>query len=243
MQRPSDGLHLAVRNHFIMKHNRIFLTLLMAIVPAVLSARTGDVPDKHGFSLRKYEVSFSGALCPGRAGIGYMAPYYSYPSTGLSRYYMYPAFSSKVYESGSWTGAFTYNFNRTLALQASLSYESMWRKVFRDGDVPGLILPGPEGHVATGKASFVTAMVSLRASWLNRRIVRMYSSFGLGVAVDMTRPVDIPSGENPVMEFSVGPAFQLCAVGISVGKSLFGFAEAGIGYAYTGGCLGIGYRF
>lgn len=226
-----------------MKYNRIFLTLLMAIVPAVLFARQGDVTGRHGFSLRKYEASFSGALYPGRAGIGYMAPYFSYPSSGLSRYYMYPAFSSKVYESGTWTGSFTYNFNRTLALQASVSYERMWRKVYRDGDVPGLVMPGPAGHVATGKVSFLTALVSLRVSWLNRKIVRMYSSFGLGVAVDISRPVDIPSGVEPVRKFSVEPAFQLCAAGISVGKSLFGFAEIGTGYIYTGGCLGIGYRF
>ena len=77
----------------------------------------------------------------------------------------------------------------------------------------------------------VSLMLDARFSWLRREAVSMYSSFSLGVLAHIERA-----------NGGYIPFFDATLVGISVGRSLYGFAEVGVG---IGGSVrvGIGYRF
>ena len=84
---------------------------------------------------------------------------------------------------------------------------------------------------------------TIRFAWFNREWVRMYSSVGLGVGVLINQ-----SAIN--RDFSIfgngiewGPSIQLTGFGISVGRRLFGFAEAGAIGTLGLFTAGIGYRF
>ena len=83
---------------------------------------------------------------------------------------------------------------------------------------------------------YLTPMLTARFSWLNRKLVRLYSSVGAGLAVSL---MDVSYREYPETYLSL----QVTPVGISVGKKLFGFFELGVGTIYVGGCFGLGYRF
>lgn len=92
----------------------------------------------------------------------------------------------------------------------------------------------------------ISILPEARFSWLNKRIVTMYSSFGLGLAIyiDDTYYSDkfYTTKTRNYDETSYAPAFHLTAVGIHVGKKWYGFAELGFGYK---GIIqaGFGYNF
>lgn len=82
---------------------------------------------------------------------------------------------------------------------------------------------------------------TVRFTYLNRPIVRLYSSIGVGVGFcrERTRNVDGHIEANRNEHFC--PA-EVTILGVSVGRRLFGFAELSTGS--MGVCsAGIGYKF
>lgn len=77
-----------------------------------------------------------------------------------------------------------------------------------------------------------TVMPQVRFNWINRDILKLYSSLGLGLTI----------GSFDDRSESWG-SFQLGLLGIQVGRRFFVFGEAGCGMLYMGGKAGIGYRF
>lgn len=77
----------------------------------------------------------------------------------------------------------------------------------------------------------IAALVDARFSWLRRDMVEMYSSVGLGLMAHIER-----------MNGALWPMFDIAAIGISVGRSFYGFLEIGAGC--TGSArIGFGFRF
>ena len=77
-----------------------------------------------------------------------------------------------------------------------------------------------------------TVMPQVRFNWINRDVVKLYSSLGLGLTV----------GSFDDASESWG-SFQLGLLGVQVGRRFFVFGEAGCGMLYMGGKVGVGYRF
>ncbi|MBE6176107.1 MAG: hypothetical protein E7146_03820 [Rikenellaceae bacterium] len=92
-------------------------------------------------------------------------------------------------------------------------------------------------HVGTNETLYrnnttiASLLLNFRFDWLNRKIVTMYSSIGVGMALHSSYY------ENVVL-----PMYDAAWVGITVGKRLYGYAELGGGIS---GLLrvGLGYRF
>ncbi len=207
---------------------KLILILILTAACAGLGAEQRD--GKAAFELKKHEFSLSGAFLPGRYAFGYEynnAEYFNhvYGADNLwniSRLYETSASYMQECISGSWTLSYNYNFNKYLALTSSFSYEGGWLKTFdRATDVE---LSREANH-------FLTPLVGLRVSWFNRSFVRMYSSVAGGVSCRIS--------SSPALVF----AGQLVPIGISFGKSLYGFAELGVGTVFLGGQAGIAYRF
>lgn len=79
-------------------------------------------------------------------------------------------------------------------------------------------------------------MPVVRFTWLNRRWVRMYTSLGLGATFATGVDYETERFNDDLF------AFQFTPIGISVGRSLFGFAEVGVG-AQGALMMGVGYKF
>ena len=86
----------------------------------------------------------------------------------------------------------------------------------------------------TGRVSgySATVMPQVRFNWINREVMKLYSSVGLGLSVGSF-------AENS----ETWGCFQLGLLGIQVGRRFFVFGEAGCGMLYMGGKFGVGYRF
>ena len=86
------------------------------------------------------------------------------------------------------------------------------------------------------RVDYIKIMPTLRFAWIRRGIVQVYSSVSLGAGVEIR---DNYIGENI---YEAVCAFDFKPLGLSVGRKLFGFIEAGYG---TRGIInaGFGYRF
>lgn len=96
------------------------------------------------------------------------------------------------------------------------------------------------------RINYLVPMVALRVSWLNRKLVRLYSSVGLGLEIPFAQKCGFDTNDPRyymVAHSGFTLAAQLCFVGISVGKNVYGFFETGVGNLYSGCCAGVGYRF
>lgn len=217
-----------------MKLRAVYIAFLLSAV--ALQAKDRE-PAGNPFVLNRHEFALSGAFFPGRYAFGYdfnFIPMYADGHyEGLSSIYADAAVYSEERVTNSWTAAYTFNITKIFALSASLTYEGGWSDKYRRED---------NVHVARLSSHYLTPMLTARFSWLNRRIVRLYSSFGMGVAVNLT-DTEMISADRSWTRPRTYVSVQAAPVGISVGGKLFGFAEVGIGTIYMGGCMGLGYRF
>lgn len=188
------------------------------------------------FAGNRGEIFFSASVYPGRLAFGYNYYENSYDILGVSGLegkYLTSEYYSRELTTNTWTLGYTYNFTKVIALQATLSYEGGWCTFYRWDT---------GGEVWNSSDNYITAAGHFKVNWLNRKIVRLYSSAGLGVSVEIIKKPQPGSLWNPP-ETNVKPAFQICPFGISVGRRVYGFAEIGLGTIYAGGCIGVGYRF
>lgn len=133
-----------------------------------------------------------------------------------------------VYTSGTWSLSYDYRFKKWFDLGLTLSYYGEYSRSYSNRN---------SSPVGRNRAHAVTVMPMARFTWLNRRWVRMYSSLGLGATFGYGRfDTEGSRPENAMI------AFQVTPVGISVGRSFFGFAEIGLG-AQGALMMGVGYRF
>jgi len=214
--------------------------LIVAFILAFAYTAAGrDVSRRADFHLKRHEFSLGGAFYPGRYAFGYDFDFiprkYSYVSpTSISDIYLDGSTYNKEKVTNSWTISYTYNFSRLFALQAGVSYEGGWSECYRKSE---------DVMVSSISSQYLTPMLTARFSWLNRRFVRMYSSFGAGIAVSLSDTHFTTSDDKTYERQNTYMSLQLAPVGISVGGSFFGFIEVGIGTVYVGGCFGLGYRF
>ncbi|MBO8477840.1 MAG: hypothetical protein IAB80_02960 [Bacteroidetes bacterium] len=222
----------------------LIVMLLMFGTPAFVSLAAGRHDESREYDLKKYEISAGGALYPGQAAFGYdFATLFAGHS--IPDIYMESSYRTQYFSCGSWNVAFTYNFTRLFALEVDVAYERGWEKVYSKADAVGYPDRGMEHDVLemTGSRNYITPMAAFKIHWLNRKTVRMYSSFGTGVSICIGKEGDIGHPGLETLSLSVSPAFQLNPVGITVGRGIYGFAEAGIGNVFCGGRVGIGCRF
>ncbi|MCM1178014.1 MAG: outer membrane beta-barrel protein [Bacteroidales bacterium] len=219
-----------------MKRYILFVLVLLTALPSIGREMRRTRPE---YQLKRHEFALGGAFYPGRYAFGYdfdfipMRFTYLTPS-GISDIYKNSTTYNKERVTNSWTASYTYNFTRLFALQIGLSYEGGWNECYQVKD---------DTMISSISSQYLTPMLTGRFTWLNRKYVRMYSSIGVGMAVSLSSTHYV-TDDNTVHERpDTYISMQVTPVGISVGKKLFGFVEAGVGTIYFGGCFGIGYRF
>lgn len=134
--------------------------------------------------------------------------------------------------SGGYSLSYMYSPLRWLSVGLYAGYVSQWQSN---------LLRASRSVVSTTTERHLMLVPTVRFTYLNRPIVRLYSSIGIGVGFcrERTRNVD------GSLEFSENSRFcpaEVTLFGVSVGRRLFGFAELSTGS--LGVCsAGIGYRF
>ena len=130
-----------------------------------------------------------------------------------------------TWSTGTFGGEFAINYRKWFTLSIDMAANVTWCNSY--DAVTGK-------KTETDRGFFLHVLPQARFNWLNRNLVRMYSSIGIGAMTGMDLESD---------EFLIAPSAQINPVGIEIGRKLFGFCEAGFGTMYSGAMAGIGYRF
>ncbi len=199
----------------------LFLLLLPVLLPSALSAQEETPVRKREPFVRQHELRLTAGAYP-------VLPFWI--DLGCEDYR--PVFDrthrGPVYTAGAWSLSYDYRFRKWFDLGLTLGYYGEYSRSYSNMNA---------SPVGRNRAHAITVMPAVRFTWLNRRWVRMYSSLGLGATFVFGHR---DHNTDSFRERHV--AFQFTPVGISVGRSLFGFAEIGAG---AQGCLmmGVGYKF
>lgn len=92
--------------------------------------------------------------------------------------------------------------------------------------------PVEEGELETGTSYDTNLMLNIYGNWLTKKHLRLYSGIGYG-----TMGGYIDSDYRP------SHGFQFIPIGLSYGRTFYGFAELGMGWMYCPARAGIGIRF
>ena len=137
--------------------------------------------------------------------------------------HLYRTVNGGEYMTGLISAEFNIHYSRRFTLSLEAGVNGIWGKSYNRLD--GSLADKMHGAI-------VTLLPQAQFNWLNKKNIRLYSSFGLGATVG--------GYDN---EFDAYVAAQLTPFGITAGHKVFFFAEQSIGTAYFGGKFGIGYRF
>ena len=204
-----------------MKKLPFLLFLLLAALPTLLPAQEQMlVIPKREFFVRQHELRLTAGAYP-------LIPYMNRWTSCDQDFSFDRLHRGAVYASGSWSLAYDYRFTKWFDLGAVVNYYGEYSKLY-----------GRDGWTLAGRdrTHYVSVMPLVRFTWLNRKWGRMYSSTGLGLTIEYGEYGHASSYRDVLV------AFQFTPIGISVGRSLFGFAEVGAG-VQGALMMGIGYKF
>ncbi len=210
---------------------KIFLVIMLFAVLFFIPVSGTERGDGSAFELKKHEIALSGAFMQGEYVWGYdfnkYSNYADLYSESIAAY-------NKEKISGCWGISYTYNFNKLIALQLGINYEAC--KDCYHSKEDGSKLSSVHGRC-------LSEMATIRVSWLNRRIIRVYSSAGIGVLEKFFYDDTAIDGKGKYDDRDIRFVCQVAPIGIAIGKKLFGFMELGVGSVYVGDRFGVGFRF
>ena len=170
-----------------------------------------------------------------RIGIGiplYYGSYYNYhydPYYNASYRFIYTNRTTIV---PSFSISYFYQFKSWLAFGGTFNYAG------RYATVQNLYTGEQDGK---NSENYFSITPTVRFDWLRTKYVKMYSSIGLGLNIEMDRSSSLMTNTNRRDCYFL-PSYELTFVGLAVGRTVFGFAELGSS-SNTLFRAGIGYRF
>lgn len=201
----------------------------------MLAGEPGKARDMREPAEFDYEVRLGWAGIPLMDAVMFYDGYSPFAVYDVSWYHptsmesIYRGYRGPGYMTGIISAEVDFNFKRWFALTLGLGFNGMYQDVYDT-------MTGRKAGCNRGVS--VSVLPEARFNWLNRGMVRMYSSAGLGIVLGVQRNVDYGNSN-----FVLYPAVQFTPAGISVGRRVYGFVECGVGTQFTGGMAGVGVRF
>lgn len=193
------------------------LFIIMSLLPALL--------------LSSSELSaqeFTKEITIGWAGNTYgdldnILPYNDGMSMGNPLEYMFSDYDGPTYITGNIIAEINFIKKKRWTFSLALAANGLWKDTYDN------FTEQKTGRINGFSA---TVMPQVRFNWINRDVLKLYSSAGLGLTV----------GSFDDESESWG-SFQLGLLGVQVGRRFFVYGEAGCGMLYMGGKAGVGFRF
>lgn len=192
------------------------------ILAVVCSITLLSAAESKAQEVRKYEFRLGWCGYPTMDYENFtVTPGGSYSDTPIKD--MFSNYDGHTYMTGNIMASMDFRIKKWFTLSVGVAANGVWRDEYEysSGD-----------KIGRTNGCIVTVLPQAKFTWLNREVVRMYSSVGLGLT---------GGGFDEISEMY--PAGQIVFLGISVGRRLVGFAEFGSGTMYMGGMIGVGYRF
>ena len=194
----------------------------MIIIVAVMTFLLSGTAQAQETDMPKYEFRLGWSGYPTMAYENFtVLPRYTNTDTPIKD--MFSDYDGNTYMTGNIMAALDIRMKKWFTFSIGVAANGVWK------DVHDVVSGNKVGRV---NGCIFTVMPQAKFTWVNREMLRMYSSLGLGFT----------SGEFDGTSDTY-PAGQAVLLGISVGRRLVGFAELGTGTMYMGGMIGVGYRF
>lgn len=136
---------------------------------------------------------------------------------------IFSCYDGPTYMTGNIMAEMDFHFRKWFTLSIGIAANGIWKNVY-DAQT--------ETRTGRERGMVMTIVPQARFTWARKGLMNFYSSVGVGVA-----------GGGYGERYEMYLAAQCTPLGLTIGKRLFGFAEVGFGTIYTGGMIGIGYRF
>lgn len=136
---------------------------------------------------------------------------------------MYAPQKDAIYMTGQIYGEFAWHVRKKLTLAGGLYFNGIYGNIMD---------PDTNTRIRRNSGVSATILPAIYWYWANYPTCRFYSGLGLGVNMGTYDGKSL-----------IDPAIQLTAIGFTVGRKFFFFAEYGIGTLCMGGKAGFGYRF
>ncbi len=152
-------------------------------------------------------------------------------------YQYYNDYAGAMTSTGSYSMGFQYNLTRVFSVGVDASAEILWYNLYDS------INRRKVGRVTGAALCFLP---QVRLNYANRPLFRIYSSLSIGLVAYCGDYSDlrVPYGNiYTPYDGSVSLAWQFSPLGCEIGRTVFAFAEIGVGHLYSGVRGGIGYRF
>jgi hypothetical protein len=225
-----------------MKKLLFFVPAMIMILTVSLSGQNIEQPpvSKHVVdqSVLYNEVSASyglGSLYIFTGTNTYYPTYYD----GYSSYY--DGSDSDIKSAGSFAIGYSRMVHRVVAIGFSCSYQNLNydNKYTYYGYYPNDTTYSITTHT---NDNIYSGIAKITFNYVNKPMVRVYSSFGFGVAVILSNQVGDKPGDVKQTDKTILPAGQLTFMGVRFGRNIGGFFEFGIGtnYIVSGG---LSYQF
>ena len=139
-------------------------------------------------------------------------------------------------------GALIFGYNRMLNRVVMLGFTGSYFNVNYDRTYS----PGGYGNNYVGIVKFndnlLSGMAKITFNYVNKPMIRVYSSIGMGITVDLASALGNQPGDVKQTDRKIFPSGQLTFMGLRFGRTFGGFCEFGIGTnaIVTGG---INYQF
>ena len=150
-------------------------------------------------------------------------PYNDGMSMGNPLEYMFSDYDGPTYITGNIIAEINFIKKKRWTFSLALAANGLWKDTYDN------FTEQKTGRINGFSA---TVMPQVRFNWINRDVLKLYSSAGLGLTV----------GSFDDESESWG-SFQLGLLGVQVGRRFFVYGEAGCGMLYMGGKAGVGFRF
>ena len=199
-------------------NKRLILILCLALLwPLGLSAqKTKDVPFRHEWRFGVAGFPFMESFM--FSGWGY--DIYPTPDDGLDE--IYSDYHGATRALGLLSAEYSINYRKHFTFSIGGYFTGLWYNTYDYMDV----------RKGTDVGFNLSILPTARFKYINREFFSMYGSVAAGVAIGYFDK-----------ELYAFPTFQLVPVGFTFGRKVYGFAEAGLGFLYIGGQIGVGYRF
>ena len=198
-----------------------------------MDRRSNEMPD---YNIR-VNIAAEAPLATSRFLYGRSFSSYYYPGDEDLKD-MYGDYHGPTYSTGLFGIGADIFLKRWFALSADLNFNFLWNDRYDSFTKD-----------RTGTKTGVAVYFIPRAKfyYLNRPLVRLYGSIGLGVVkyfgFDKLKYIETSYDNVEFKDETFDAAFQISPIGIEFGRRLFGFAEMGAGTMYAGFQFGMGYRF
>ena len=256
--QESDSLVNRMINQITVVMKKFVLTSLLVLggalsVPAqsrqenllaeddAVSAGKEDLKDDRGtvlFSNRlpyRYEVNIGWAGYPGSSALSdcfsdlFYDRYVNSTSPSGSMGDIYADYAGPLYSTGNIAAEFNIQFRKWFALGLQAGAEGRWSPVYSSDT-------GEKIGKYSGMLFYFIPYA--RFTYLNHRVVKLYSAVGVGVGAGYMR-----NGGTGYIKAASSVVGQVIPIGIMLGTRVYGLFETGIGSMYCGCRVGIGYRF